>query len=69
MFFFKIEKIQDSLDLIPSPSPPVKIQILGGKVCLKCKGDVNKLFVFKSFLTTPSNVLLLLLKQTFPPII
>ena len=32
-------------------------------------GDVNKLFVFKSLLTTPSNVLLLHLKQTFPPII
>ena len=32
-------------------------------------GDVNKLFVFKSLLTTPSNVLPLHLKQTFPPII
>ena len=32
-------------------------------------GDVSKLFVFKSFLTTPSNVLPLHLKQTFPPII
>ena len=37
--------------LIPSPSPSVKIQIMGGKVCLRCKGktllgDVNKLFVF-----------------------
>ena len=31
--------------------------------------DVNKLFVFKSLLTTPSNVLPLHLKQTFPPII
>ena len=31
-------------------------------------GDVNKL-VFKSLLTTPSNVLPLHLKQTFPPII
>ena len=30
-------------------------------------GDVNKLFVFKSLLTMPSNVLHL--KQTFPPII
>ena len=33
------------------------------------QGDVNKLFVFKSLLTTPSNVLPLHLKQTFPPII
>ena len=32
-------------------------------------GDVNKLFVFKSLLTMPSNGLPLHLKQTFPPII
>ena len=32
-------------------------------------GDLNKLFVSKSLLTTPSNVLPLHLKQTFPPII
>ena len=33
----KVEKIlKGSLDLIPSPS--VKIQILGRKVCLRCKG-------------------------------
>jgi hypothetical protein len=38
----KIKKIKveiflkDGLDLIPSPS--VKIQIMGGKVCLRCKG-------------------------------
>ena len=32
-------------------------------------GDVNKLFVFKSLLTTPNNVLPLHLKQTFPHII
>ena len=32
-------------------------------------GDVNKLFVFKSLLTTTSNVLPLHLKQTFSPII
>jgi hypothetical protein len=30
---FKVKKIlEDSLDLIPSPSPSVKIQIMGGKV-------------------------------------
>ena len=44
--------------MIPSPSPSVKIQIMGRKVYLRCKGktllgDVNKLFVFKSLLTTP----------------
>ena len=31
--WFKVKKIYvDSLDLIPSPSPSVKIQIIGGKV-------------------------------------
>ena len=35
----KVEKIlKGILDLIPSPSPSVKIQILDGKVCLRCKG-------------------------------
>ena len=35
---FKVEKIlKGSLDLIPSPSPSVQIQIMGGKVCLRCK--------------------------------
>ena len=62
--FDKVEKIlKGSLDLIPSPSPSVKIQIMDGKVCLRCKGKT------KSLLTSPSNVLPLHLKQTFPPII
>ena len=71
----KVENIiKGNLDSIPSPSSSVKIQIMGGKVCLRCKGktllgDVNKLFVFKSLFTTPSNALPLHLKQTFPPII
>ena len=57
----KVEKIlKGSLYSISSPS--VKIQIMGGKVCLGRKDKtlldiVNKLFVFKSLLTTPSNVL------------
>ena len=35
----KVEKIlKGSLDSISSPSLSVKIQIIGGKVCLKCKG-------------------------------
>ena len=73
--FSKVEKIlKGSLDLISSPSPSVKIQIMGGKVCLRFKGKillsvVNKLFVFKSLLKRPNNVLPLHLKQTFPPII
>ena len=58
-----VEKIlKGSLDSIPSPSPSVKIQIMGGKVCLRCKGKtllgvVNKLLKTKSLLTSPSNVL------------
>ena len=46
---FKVENIlKGSLDLIPSPSHSVKIQIMVGKVCLRCKGKtmvgiVNKL--------------------------
>ena len=72
---FKVEKIlEDRLDLIPSPSHSVKIQIIGGKVYLRCKGkrllgDVNKLFVFENLLKIPSDVLPLHLKQTFLPII
>ena len=46
----KVEKILNS---IPLPSPLVKIQIVGGKVFLKCKGKtllgvVNKLLKMKS---------------------
>ena len=35
----KVEKIlKVSLDSISSPSPSVKIQIIGGKLYLRCKG-------------------------------
>ena len=35
----KVEKnLKGSLDLIQSPLPSVKIQIMGGKICLRCKG-------------------------------
>ena len=49
----KVEKIlKGRLDYIPSPSPSVKIQIMGGKVCLTFKGStllgvVNKLSTFE----------------------
>ena len=49
----KVKKIlEDSLDSISSPLPSVKMQNIGGKVCLRCKGKtlldlVNKLFFFK----------------------
>ena len=60
-FFHKVENIlKDSLDTIPSPSQ-LKVQIMGGKVCLMCKGKtllglVNKLLKTKSLMTSPSNV-------------
>ena len=53
----EVEKIlKGSLDSLPSPSPSVKIQIMGGKVRLRCKGKtllavVNKLLKTKSLST------------------
>ena len=55
--YFRIEYIlKGSLDSIPSPSLSVKIQIMGGQVCLRCKGKtllyiVSKLLKTKSLLT------------------
>ena len=38
-FYIKVEKVlKGSLDSIPLPSPSVKFQIMGGNVCLMCKG-------------------------------
>jgi hypothetical protein len=60
---YKVENIsKGSLDSMPSPTPSVKIQILGRKVCLSCKGKtllgiVNKVLKTKTLLTSPSNVL------------
>ena len=54
----KVEKIlKGSLDSIPSPSPSVKIQIMGGKVGLRCKGKtllgvVSKPLKAKNLLTS-----------------
>ena len=46
----KVEKIlKGCLDSIPSPSPSLKIQIMGGKVCLKCKGKTSLAFVIAQF--------------------
>ena len=56
----KVEKIlKGSLNLIPSPSISLKIQIMGGKVCLMCKvetllGVVNKLLKIKKSLHQPA---------------
>ena len=66
----KVEKVSNcSLD-----SPSVQIQIMSGKVCLRCKvktmlGVVYKLLKTKSLFTSPSNVLPYYLKKTFPLII
>jgi len=50
---FKVENIlKGSLDLIPSPSTSVKIQITAGKTFL---GVINKLLKTKHLLTSPSN--------------
>ena len=54
VFAGKVEMIlKGSLDSIPSPSPTVKIQIMGAKICLKCKGKTmlgiaNKILNTKS---------------------
>ena len=67
----KVEKIlKGSLGSISSPLTSVKIQIMGGKVCLMCKGKtlldiVNKLLKTAILLISPSNVLSYRLKYTF----
>ena len=51
----RVEKIlKGSLDSIPSPSASVRIQIMGGKVCLRYEGRtllgvVNKVLKKKRF--------------------
>ena len=60
---YKVENVlKGSLDSTLSPSPLVKIQIMGEKVCLRCKvktllGIVNKVLKTKSLLTSHSNLL------------
>ena len=60
-FFMKYRYFTNIIFQIYIPLPP--------KIDPSVLGDGNKLFVFKSLLTTPSNVLPLHLKQTFPPTI
>ena len=67
---FKIEKIkEDSLDSISSPSPSVKIQIMGCKISLSCKGKillgiVNNLL--KKFVDITPQCFALLRQGNFP---
>ena len=61
--FAKVESfLKASLNSISSPSSSVKIQIMDGKVFLRCKGKtmlriINKLLKPESLLTSPSKVL------------
>ena len=41
--------LKGSLDSISSPSPSVKIQIICGKVCLRCRGKTLLGIVHKTF--------------------
>ena len=48
ILFYKVENIlKGSLDSIPSPS--MKIQFMGGKVCLRCKGKTLLGFCQQTF--------------------
>ena len=60
---FKVQNISKCyLDSILSPTPSVKIQIMGRRVCLRCRGKtllgvVNKLLKTKSLLTSPNDII------------
>ena len=55
------------MDLIPSPSSSVKIQIMGGKVCLKCKGKtLLGVFENKKFVDITQQGFALLPQVNFP---
>ena len=68
---FKVKKIlKDSMDSISSPSPSLKIQIMGGKVCLRCGGKtllgvVNKHLKTKSLLTSTATFCLIISSKLF----
>ena len=63
--------LKSSLDSISSPPPPVKIQIVGGKKCLRYKGKkllgtVNKLLNYKTFVDITQHCFALLPQVNFP---
>ena len=68
----KVEKIlEGSLDSIPSLSPSVKIQIIGGKVYLReygktLLGDVNKLIEIQKFLDNAKQYFAVTPQANFP---
>ena len=68
----KVEKIlKGSLDSISSPSLSVKIQIMGGKVCLRCKeqniaGRCKQTLENKKFVDITRQYFALLPQVNFP---
>jgi hypothetical protein len=68
----KVEKIlKGSLGSIPSPSPLVRIQVMGGKVSLRCKGktllgDINKKNCFQNFVDNHQQCFAFTLQTNFP---
>ena len=72
ILMLKVAKIlKGSLDSIPSHSPSVKIQIVGGKVCLMCEGKtllgiVNKLFENKKLVDITQQCFASLLQVNVP---
>ena len=70
IILFIVEKIlKGSLDLIPSPS--VQIQIMGGKVCLRCKvkniaGWCEQNFDNKKFVDITQHSFALLSQVNYP---
>ena len=64
---YKEEKIlEGSLDSIPSPSPSVKIQINGGKVCLRCKAKDCWAFCFQKFVDNVQQCFAFTPQENFP---
>ena len=64
--------LKGNLNLIPSHLSSLKIQIMGGKVCLRCKGKtllvvVNNQLKTKSLLTSSRQCFALFPQVTFPP--
>ena len=67
VFHLKVEKnLKGSLDLIPSPSPSVKIQIMGGKVRLRRKGKSLQTFENKEFVDNAQQCSVLPLYHSCP---
>ena len=65
----KVEKIlKGSLDSILSPSPLVKIQIMGGKICLRCNiaGCCQQTFENKKFVDNTQQCFAFMSQANFP---